>query len=75
MFYVVKCNKYKIWRLFMEVKKKSVGQLFPPLCFEIFFYMLAGMVDTLMLSSVGDDAVGAVGAVTLEFASPAVFVP
>lgn len=45
----------------MEVKKKSVGQLFPPLCFEIFFYMLAGMVDTLMLSSVGDDAVGAVG--------------
>ncbi len=45
----------------MGEKRKSVAQLFPPLCFEIFFYMLAGMVDTLMLSSVGDDAVGAVG--------------
>lgn len=45
----------------MKEERKSVGQLFVPLCFEIFCYMLAGMVDTFMLSSVGDDAVGAVG--------------
>jgi len=45
----------------MEGERKTVRQLFLPLCFEIFCYMLAGMVDTLMLSSVGDDAVGAVG--------------
>ncbi len=45
----------------MEVERKTVRQLFPPLCFEIFCFMLAGMVDTLMLSTVGDDAVGAVG--------------
>lgn len=45
----------------MKGERKTVGQLFPPLCLEIFCYMLAGMVDTLMLSSVGDDAVGAVG--------------
>lgn len=45
----------------MKGERKTVGQLFSPLCLEIFCYMLAGMVDTLMLSSVGDDAVGAVG--------------
>ena len=42
-------------------ERKTLGQLFVPICFETLFYMLAGMVDTLMLSSVGDDAVGAVG--------------
>lgn len=41
--------------------RKTLGQLFVPICLETLFYMLAGMVDTLMLSSVGDDAVGAVG--------------
>lgn len=41
--------------------RKTLGQLFVPICFETLFYMLAGMVDTLMLSSVGDEAVGAVG--------------
>lgn len=42
-------------------ERKTLGQLFVPICFETLFYMLAGMVDTLMLSSVGDHAVGAVG--------------
>lgn len=41
--------------------RKTLGQLFVPICLETLFYMLAGMVDTLMLSSVGDQAVGAVG--------------
>ena len=39
----------------------SLLRLFGPLCLETFFMMLAGVVDTLMLSSVGDLAVGAVG--------------
>ena len=45
----------------MEAQRKNLTQLFIPICFETLFYMLAGMVDTLMLSSVGDYAVGAVG--------------
>ena len=45
----------------METQRKTLGQLFVPICFETLFYMLAGMVDTLMLSSVSDQAVGAVG--------------
>ena len=45
----------------MEQNRKTLGQLFIPICIEIIFFMLAGMVDTLMLSSVGDQAVGAVG--------------
>ena len=40
---------------------KKLSSLFIPICFETLFYMLSGMVDTLMLSSVGDYAVGAVG--------------
>ena len=35
--------------------------LFVPIFLETFFLMLAGTVDTLMLSSIGDVAVGAVG--------------
>ena len=42
-------------------ERKTLGQLFVPICIETLFYMLAGMVDTLMLSSVNDRAVGAVG--------------
>ena len=42
-------------------QKKTLGQLFVPICLETLCYMLSGMVDTLMLSSVGDAAVGAVG--------------
>ena len=42
-------------------ERKTLGQLFVPICLETLFYMMAGMVDTLMLSSVGDHAVGAVG--------------
>lgn len=45
----------------METQRKTLGQLFVPICFETLFYMLAGMIDTLMLSSVSDQAVGAVG--------------
>ena len=44
----------------MEAQRKNLTQLFIPICFETLFYMLAGMVDTLMLSSVGDYAVGSV---------------
>ena len=45
----------------MAVERKNLTQLFVPICFETLFYMLSGMVDTLMLSSVSDQAVGAVG--------------
>ena len=42
-------------------EQKKLHQLFFPIFLEILFSMLAGAVDTLMLSSVGDQAVGAVG--------------
>ena len=45
----------------MNVRRKNLFRLFVPICFENLFLMLTGMVDTLMLSSVGDNAVGAVG--------------
>lgn len=45
----------------MENERKSLGQLFVPICLETLCFMLTGMVDTVMLSSVGDQAVGAVG--------------
>jgi len=45
----------------METKRKTLTQLFFPICVEILFYMMAGMVDTMMLASVSDQAVGAVG--------------
>ena len=45
----------------MAVEKKTLTQLSVPICLETLFYMLSGMVDTLMLSSVSDQAVGAVG--------------
>ena len=45
----------------MAVERKTLAQLSVPICLETLFYMLSGMVDTLMLSSVGDQAVGAVG--------------
>ena len=41
--------------------EKTLTQLFIPICLETLLYMLSGMVDTLMLSSVNDQAVGAVG--------------
>ena len=40
---------------------KSFSRLYIPIALETLCYMLAGMVDTIMLSSVGDNAVGAVG--------------
>lgn len=40
---------------------KSLTKLFVPIALETLCYMLAGMVDTMMLSTVGDNAVGAVG--------------
>lgn len=45
----------------MEAQRKSLTRLFVPICFETLFYMLSGMIDTLMLSSVSNQAVGAVG--------------
>jgi len=45
----------------MGENRKTLGQLFVPICLETLLFMLAGMVDTLMLSSVSDQAVGAVG--------------
>lgn len=40
---------------------KSLTKLFIPIALETLCFMLAGMVDTIMLSTVGDNAVGAVG--------------
>ena len=45
----------------MSDNRKKLHQLFFPIFFEILFSILAGAVDTLMLSSEGDQAVGAVG--------------
>ena len=45
---------------------KKLSALFIPICFETLFYMLSGMVDTLMLSSVGDYAVGALDCVAFH---------
>ncbi len=45
----------------MKTETKTQLKLFLPICLETLCFMLAGMVDTLMLSSVGDHAVGAVG--------------
>ena len=50
-------NRRKDIKPTMEGQNKSLFQLFVPLCLETIFYMLSGMVDTLMLSSVGDQAV------------------
>ena len=43
------------------MKNKTLFNLFGPIFCEILFLMLAGIVDTLMLSSLNDKAVGAVG--------------
>lgn len=45
----------------MSSERKKLHQLFFPIFFEILFSILAGAVDTLMLSSQGDQAVGAIG--------------
>ncbi len=45
----------------MEKQHKTLIQLFIPIALELFFQMFVGMADTLMLSYVGDDAVGAIG--------------
>ena len=45
----------------MNTERKKLHQLFFPIFLEILCMMLAGAVDTLMLSSEGDQAVGAVG--------------
>ena len=45
----------------MAAERKTLTQLSVPICLETLFYMLSGMVDTLMLSTVSDQAVGAVG--------------
>ena len=45
----------------MNEQQKTLGQLFLPICLEILLFMLTGTIDTLMLSSVGDQTVAAVG--------------
>lgn len=45
----------------MRSSAKSFTKLYIPIALETLCYMLAGMADTIMLSSVGDNAVGAVG--------------
>lgn len=45
----------------MDTTRKTLPQLFFPIFCETLCLMLTGMVDTLMLSTVGDEAVGAVG--------------
>ena len=45
----------------MPQKKNKLLGLFFPIFLELLFTMLTGVVDTLMLSSEGDQAVGAVG--------------
>lgn len=42
-------------------KQKGLVELFIPMALETLFMMLTGMADTVMLSSVSDGAVGAVG--------------
>ncbi|MEE3393041.1 MAG: MATE family efflux transporter [Lachnospiraceae bacterium] len=49
------------------MKQKTVFQLFVPIYFEVLLYMLSGMVDTLMLSTLNDQAVGAVGTVNTYY--------
>ena len=49
------------WRDTMSSERKKLHQLFFPIFFEILFAILTGAVDTLMLSTEGDQAVGAVG--------------
>ena len=44
-----------------DPRKSKLFLLFVPIFFETFFLMLSGIVDTLMLSGISDDAVGAVG--------------
>ena len=50
--------------LHMTMTRKSLPQLFFPLFLETLCSILAGIVDTLMLSIEGDQAVGAVGTAT-----------
>lgn len=46
----------------LDNRQKGLKELFFPIFIEVLFFMLVGSVDTLMLSTVGDDCVGAVGA-------------
>ena len=45
----------------MERPQKNLTQLFIPIALETFFFMFTGMAGTLMLSSLNDQAVGAIG--------------
>ena len=44
-----------------QISMRSFTKLYIPILLETLCAMLAGMVDTIMLSTVGDAAVGAVG--------------
>ena len=52
-------RKSEVMEANMQGERKTLTQLSVPICLETLFYMLSGMVDTLMLSSVSDHAVGA----------------
>ncbi|MCQ2413173.1 MAG: hypothetical protein MJ082_00055 [Clostridia bacterium] len=45
-----------------DKKPLSLKNLFFPIFFETFLVTLTGVIDTAMVSSIGDNAVGAVGA-------------
>ena len=49
----------------METERKTLTQLSVPICLETLFYMLSGMVDTLMLSSVSDQAVSIINSLLI----------
>ncbi len=45
----------------METQRKTLITLAIPIALETFLFMFTGIVDTLMLSTIGDQAVGAIG--------------
>ena len=55
------CSEHFIERMEDVNFMKPFMKLYIPIALETLFTMLAGMVDTVMLSTVGDNAVGAVG--------------
>lgn len=60
VFYSVKIVEIGVGN-YMSMKQKNLFQLFVPIALETLCFMLTGMIDTMMLSSVSDAAVGAVG--------------
>ena len=57
----------------MSSERKKLHQLFFPIFFEILCAILTGAVDTLMLATEGDQAVGAYVGMALDECVRAVF--